>query len=419
MNYNGSATPLQDGDVVKVAGSIDVPEAALRAVIETETAGKGFDSGGHPIFLFEPHLFYRNVPKQKLATAIRQGLAYPRWKGPGSYPKTPALRWQQFQKAVALDETAAIKSASWGLGQILGSEYSEAGYSNPQELLVAFADSELNQIQGMANLIKHRGLDADMRKFPDMAACRHFALRYNGKQYEKNNYHNKLHDAYIRWQKRLGSSTPAVETQSEALVSEDQADDTLRIGDRDISQSGPVRTAQQKLKDLGYSILVDGIFGPGMRVTVLAWQANNEMQTTGELSQADLAFLDISPPMPVQAERQNATVEDLKPQSAIVRQSSTLKKATGWTVGGLGVLQGVDATGVLNTTQSYVDKAQQAKGIIASARSLFVDSGIAGLIHTVLEWKFVIVVVVAIAGFFIATNIQKKRLEMHQKAEIG
>lgn len=404
----GTATPLQPGDIGSVAASISVPEAALRAVMEVEANGKAFDSGGHPTFLFEPHLFYKNVPKSLLSSAIKQGLAYPRWKGPGSYPKTPELRWQQFQKAVALDETAAIKSASWGLGQILGSEFFEAGFGTPQELLIAFCNAELSQVQGMANLIKHRGLDADLRGFPAMVNCRHFALRYNGKAYEKNNYHNKLHDAYNRWAARLGMSS---QTNGEDAMS----DGVLKIGER-----GPsVEAAQQQLKDKGYSLKVDGIFGGGTRTTVLAWQANNNRPTTGYLSHDDLAFLPNSPQMEVQAERANAKIADLKKDSAIIRQSSTLKKIIGGSVGGLGAMQGADSSGVLDTTQSYVDKAQQASGIVTSVRQMAVDSGIANLIHSVLEYKFLIVCVVAVIGFFIATNIQRKRLEMHQKAEIG
>ena len=407
MEYSGSAIRLQPGDIANVATLINIPEAALRSVIEVETSGKGFDSSGHPIFLFEPHKFYQNVSKQLLAEAIKQGLAYPRWKGPGSYPKTPALRWQQFQKAVALDETAAISSASWGLGQIMGSEYNEAGYTSPQELLVAFCESELNQVQGMANLIQARGLDADLRGFPDMVHCRHFALRYNGKAYEKNNYHNKLHDAYNRWAARLGMPSQA--------HGKGDVTDGLRIGDR----GDEVKSAQQTLKDKGYSLKVDGVFGGGTRTAVLAWQANNNRATTGYLSPDDLAVLPSSPPMIVQAERANAKVADLKKDSSIIRQSSTLKKLIGGSVGSLGILQSADSTGVLDTTQSYVDKAQQASGMISTLRQMATDSGVAGIIHTVLEYKFLIVCVVAVVGFFIVSNIQRKRLEMHQKAEIG
>lgn len=412
MQYTGRAQRLRSGDLTKIASTIKVTEAHLQTVIEVETTGKGFDGNGHPTFLFEPHLFYKNVPKDKLAAAVKQGLAYPKWKGPGSYPKTPTLRWQQFMKAVAMDETAAIQSASWGLGQILGSEYDEAGYGSPQEMLTAFCDSEYNQVQGMANLIKHRKLDKVLLRFPDMTACRQFAKIYNGAAYEKNRYHIKLHDAYVRWSQRLKAS---------GTTEKPEDDGTLRIGDYDSVKGGSIFLAQQMLKEKGYSLLVDGKFGPGTRTTVLAWQANNGRPTTGELSPDDLEFLPQSADMPIPEERATATVADLKEkdQTGITKDTSTFKKLAYGAATTLGVGQGLNSTDLLDKSQDYIDKANQARGIWTSMRSFFVSTGIADLVQFLLAYKFEILVVVVVVGFFIMNRIQKKRLEMHQKAEIG
>lgn len=399
---------MQAGEYSAIAHQFNVPEASLRAVIETETSGSGFETAGQVKFLFEPHQFYKNVPPAKLQTAIAQGLAYKFWKGPGSYPKTPALRWAQFQKAVALDETAAIKSASWGLGQIMGSEYAEAGYDSPQHLLVAFQKSEYEQVLGMMHLVVKRGLDIDMRKFPEIEACKHFALRYNGAAYAKNNYHNKLHDAYVRWNGRV------------APPPEEVHDGSLHMGDRDSTPTGgPVWNAQNLLKQKGYSLLVDGKFGTGTKITIQAWQEHNSRPVTGFLSKEDLEFLPDSPMMPIPAERANATVEDLKPTSTIIQQTSFGKKLLGWSGGGLAVGQGIESTGLLDQGQAYVDKANQAKGIVVGARELVVDSGVASFMHIILDYKFPILCVVVVVGFFVLNHIQKKRLEMHQTAEIG
>ncbi len=399
---------LQPGDLETIAKDFNVPEAGLRAVIETETSGHGFTSAGQVEFLFEPHQMYKNVPKEKLQEAISKGVAYKFWKGPGNYPKTPALRWQQFQLACTIDETAAIKSASWGLGQIMGSEFAEAGYDSPQHMLVAFQKSEYEQVLGLAHLIKHRGLDADLRNFPDIDACRHFALRFNGAQYAKNNYHNKLHDSFVRWAAR------------KVPPPEQVTDGSLHMGDRDKEkEGGPVWNAQQLLRSKGYSIKADGIFGNGTKITVLAWQANTERATTGFLSKEELQELPNSPMMPVQAERANTTVEDLKPTSTIIQKTSFGKKVLGWIGGGLATGQAIDATGILDTGQAVVDKATQAKGIVVSARELVVDSGASQLIHVILDYKFPILCIVVVIGFFLLNQIQKKRLEMHKTGEIA
>jgi hypothetical protein len=246
--------------------------------MDVETSGKGFNSAGWVEFLFEPHKFYANVTKNKLQEAVNEGLAYPHWKGPGSYPKTLQLRIDQFKKAAALDETAAIASASWGLGQIMGSECKEVGYDTPQAMLTAFAESEENQVIGMLRLIKNRGLDKDLLRFPNLDACRHFALRYNGAGYERNMYHIKLQTAFIR-ESHAQQDTPVVE------------EGTIVYGTRDTSPNGPVHTLQKALIKVGAVINQDGDFGPRTKAAVLVWKAKNGLGTSPDVSQQDLAKL--------------------------------------------------------------------------------------------------------------------------------
>lgn len=416
MRYDGTEIRLQPGDLAELAAQMSgCNEAHLRTVIEVETSGKGYDTMTNVAFLFETHKFYANLKGDQLNEAIKKGLAKKFWGGPGSYPKTLALRWKQFQEAVALNETAAISSASWGLGQIMGSEYAEAGYTSPQEMLSAFYRSEKEQVQGMINLIIKRGLDKDLRLFPAIANCRHFALRYNGSAYEKNNYHNKLHDSFVRWTSRLKTSGVT------AVPKHEIEDTTLRVGDHDNEKTGgPIWKVQELFKDKGYSLLVDGKFGPGMRAVVLAWKGNQDMQTiTPDMSVADVAALIKSEPMPVAAERMMATVADLKPQSSIIQKTSLGQKILGWTGLGTVASTAVDQTGILNQAQDTMDKASQAKSVVVQAKDLVVDTGLGDLLHTVAAWKFEILVVAVIAGFFIMRYVQKKRLEMHQTAEVG
>ena len=429
MKFDGPKVRVQPGDIAEVARGYGLTEAHIRTVGEVETAGKSYDSLGQVAQLFEPHIFYKNVPKEKLQVAIQQGLAYPKWKGPGSYPKTPTLRWAQFLKAVALDETAAIKSASWGYGQIMGSEFDECGYHSPQEMLTAFYQSEKEQISAMMRLIKHRGLDKDLKNFPDIAACSHFALRYNGAGYAKNNYHNKLHDSFVRWSSRLKTVAAAthpmiaaVQPHTDAIPEHEIKDSTFRVGDHDDDErDGPIWKMQELFKSKGYSLQVDGKFGPGTRAVVVAWKANQNMATiTPDMSAHDRDLLDKSGAMPIPAERAETTVAELKQSSTIVQKSSLGKSILGWSTGLLGGGQVLDSTGVLDTAQSTVDKATQAKGVFTQARELLVvNSGIGDLLHMVLQYKFEILVIAAIAGFVLYHMIEKRRVEMHQNAEVA
>lgn len=413
MQYTGAAIKLRPGELDELAGHYGLREAHLRTVIEVETSGKGFNSAGWIEFLFEPHRFYANLKKQpdKLKQAIAEGCAYPTWRGPGSYPKTLQLRIQQFLRAAAIDETAAIKSASWGLGQIMGEECVEIGYPSPQAMLIAFADSERNQVEGMLKLCKHRGIDKDLLRFPEMDACKHFALRYNGVGYARNNYHIKLHDAFVRWSGRelsKGTTDP-------------MADGSLGFGEHDAeTRGGPIWQMQQRLKDLGYSVLVDGKFGAGTRSVVLAWKANEGIDTSSsDMSSTDLEMLKRSNPMPIAAQRATATVEDIKPSSPIVQKTSLGKKILAWFGVGSGVVGATGSSGILEQAQDLTDKANQAKGILGSIKEFLGDTGLATLLQFVYEWRFPLLLVVFVVAFVIFNQIQKARLEMHRRAEVG
>jgi hypothetical protein len=47
------------------------------------------------------------------------------------------------------------------------------------------------------------------------------------------------------------------------------------------SQGTHVRTIQQRLKDLGYAITIDGIFGPGTREVIVAFQRKKNLLADG------------------------------------------------------------------------------------------------------------------------------------------
>lgn len=407
-NFHGSGKKINAADVKRAADFLRVPQAGIRAVMEVEAGGNGFDSMGNVKFLFEPHRFYAEISDDTtmLREAMSQGLAYKSWKGPGSYPKSADARWIQFRKACALDETKAIRAASWGLGQIMGSEHDEAGFNTPEEMVEAFAQSEGEQLMGMANLIKARKLDIALRKFPDIAGCRAFALRYNGKAYEKNAYHTKLQSAFNRWALREQSNAPMV------------ADDgVLRVG----SHNPRVGALQQSLKDKGYKITgkPDDKFGNMTRDAVNSWKADNNRPANGEMDSQDLLDLENGPSRPLSAERTEVTAAELKKDSSIVRTTDTSIK-TGWGVGGLLTAAGAaNESGLLDKAEDYSDKAERAKGIYGTVKGLLADSGLVDLLGFVVEYRFMILCIVAIGGFFAFRYIEKKRIQMHQEAEVA
>ncbi|MCJ8140230.1 N-acetylmuramidase family protein [Falsirhodobacter halotolerans] len=191
--FQGRAVRLNDYDLPEIGALIGVGEDEIRAVIEVETAGGGFDAKGRPRMLFEPHVFWRELPEAKRRGAERAGLAYPKW-GEKPYPRDS---YPRLVMAMMLDPVAALRSCSWGLGQIMGFNHKAAGYPTAQAMVAAFMDSEPAQLEAMVRFIQSEGLDDELRRH-DWSA---FARGYNGAGYARHGYHTRLAAAYAKWAK--------------------------------------------------------------------------------------------------------------------------------------------------------------------------------------------------------------------------
>lgn len=195
MNFKGAAKRLDDHDLPRIGALIGVGEDEIHAVLDVETAGGGFDDHGRPKMLFEPHIFWRQLgPGAARDRAYGQGLAYPRW-GQQKYPHDS---YPRLEAAMRFDRNAALRSASWGLGQIMGFNAGAAGYDSAEAMVADFLDDEERHLMAMVRFIETMGLDDELRAHD----WRGFARGYNGAGYEKNGYHTKLADRFAWWQKR-------------------------------------------------------------------------------------------------------------------------------------------------------------------------------------------------------------------------
>lgn len=177
-------------------------EHQLKAVIQVEAAGSGFDSQGRPKVLFEPHYMERILNKKGIPDSdpiIQQaradGICSPRWDrrlyARGNEVDRTNGTWSQIERACAIDQDAALASTSWGLGQIMGSNYKVAGFGSVMEMVEAMSTGEDAQLMAMANFIKKSRLDDELRE-EDWAG---FARGYNGPAYHQNRYDTKLRQA--------------------------------------------------------------------------------------------------------------------------------------------------------------------------------------------------------------------------------
>ncbi|MER8726123.1 N-acetylmuramidase family protein [Mesorhizobium sp. M0213] len=208
--FKGAARRLDDMDLPKLGARIGVGEDEMHAFLDVETSGHGFDALGRPVILFEPHVFYRNLSGAKRARAVAAGLAYSKW-GEKPYPRDG---YPRLKAACAIDETAALKSASWGLGQVLGENHAAAGFATVQAMVEAMMADEEAQLEAAINFIKTNKLDDNLRNH-DWAG---FAKGYNGAGYRKNAYDTRLAEAYRKWSRIKDTPWPSAGPLSSAVV---------------------------------------------------------------------------------------------------------------------------------------------------------------------------------------------------------
>lgn len=194
QDFRGAAVKITLEDLDLLAAEVGIETAALRAVIAVESSGSGFDSTGRPKVLFEPHIFYRQLEGENRQRAVDQGLAYLKW-GEKPYPKGSDAQYDRINRAMEIDQSAALKSASWGLGQIMGFNHRTVGYGDVETMVLACLDSEANHVRMMLNFIQNSGLIDELRR-KDWSG---FARGYNGPGYAKNAYDTKLAQAYARF----------------------------------------------------------------------------------------------------------------------------------------------------------------------------------------------------------------------------
>jgi hypothetical protein len=191
--FKGKAKPLDDIDLPRIGSLIGVGEDEIHAFMDVEASGTPFDKKGRPKMLFEPHVFYRNLTGKKRQEAVAAGLAYKKW-GEQRYPSDS---YPRLIRAMAIDETAALKSASWGLSQILGENHEAAGYLEVQTMVADFMYSAASQLQATVKLLKAWQIDDDLRahRWAKIASV------WNGPGYKKNRYDVKLAAAFKKWQR--------------------------------------------------------------------------------------------------------------------------------------------------------------------------------------------------------------------------
>jgi hypothetical protein len=179
--YGGMLEPL--------SARIGIDKGVAVAVIAVESGGSGMGPDGRMIIRFENHLFWSFWGKANPA-AYNQSFVFDQnasWKGHKyrTQPNGPWLdvhqnqnsEWATFNYASTIDATAAKKSISMGLVQIMGFNNRAIGYASPDAMFAAFAADEKFQLLGFFNFVKNDQRQITALRNRDYVG---FARIYNG-----------------------------------------------------------------------------------------------------------------------------------------------------------------------------------------------------------------------------------------------
>jgi hypothetical protein len=165
-----------------------------------EAGGSGF-IGEQPKILFEGHVFWAELIKAgidpKMHVPGNDDILFPKWNR-ASY-RGGLAEYARLERAKKINDTAALKSASWGLFQILGNNAEWLGYTNVQDFVSRMYLSEAEHLEAFGRFIARKKIYGqtliEHLRAKNWAS---FAEGYNGAAYKTNGYDSKLKKAYER-----------------------------------------------------------------------------------------------------------------------------------------------------------------------------------------------------------------------------
>lgn len=194
---------LSEQNLIDFAVEYDLELAAVKAVNEVESSGKGFILDGRPKILFEGHVFWRelkarNIDPHTLTSNKSKNVLYKSWTK--VFYEGGKQEYDRLEKAAGLSDIdavhdAAYASASYGAFQIMGFHYKLLGFASVDSFVSHMYTHEKNHLQAFGLFCKANNLIRHLKS----KNWESFARGYNGPGFAENKYDIRLKNAYNKY----------------------------------------------------------------------------------------------------------------------------------------------------------------------------------------------------------------------------
>jgi len=191
--FGGTAWALSHKGLTDVVRSLGISVAEIWTVLAVETPGDGYLPDRRPRILYERHFFHRLTQGKFSGDRNNQDISHSQ---PGDYGPGGASQYQRLDRAIALHRSAALRSTSWGVGQVMGDHFATVGFPSEEHMVEAMSRSEDEQLTAMGRFIaSKKGLHRALQTHDWVT----FAKLYNGSNYKINQYDVKLEAKYKKY----------------------------------------------------------------------------------------------------------------------------------------------------------------------------------------------------------------------------
>ena len=183
---------LSEDDLKEFAAKYGLELAAVKAVNEVESSGKGFLLDGRPRILFEGHIFWKQLKNKgidpnSLLSEKSKNVLYSKWTK--KFYEGGKQEYDRLEKAAGLSDDdsvhdAAFESASYGSFQIMGFHFKSLGYPSVDSFVSHMYTHEKAHLEAFGKFCTANNLTRHLKSKNWEA----FARGYNGPGFKDNKY---------------------------------------------------------------------------------------------------------------------------------------------------------------------------------------------------------------------------------------